>query len=157
MYDVNPELNADQVSRIERELGMAAKRINAKFIVVAEFDQQTSTQVGRPIYKDYPALIEIAEGERDFMPVRATEKHKQKYQEQWQRFQEAMASPRFSVEQIPGIKPSEVCMLNDMGLRTIDAVAGMSPTPELAAVVLKAQRWLLIASGEKPRLKLEVA
>lgn len=43
-------------------------------------------------------------------------------------------------------------------INTIQAAAAMAnPQPELIDAVLRAKRWMAIAAGEKPRIKLEAA
>ena len=155
MSIVNPDLNDEQEARIRNELGMAAKRVHAKFILSPELDHQRSAECGRPIYVDHPYIIEINEGEADYMGRRAKAAAKRHRPLRGERFQKACANPVHSVECIPGIKPSEISMLKESGVLTIQACAQMEAPPELADVAMKAKRWLAIAAGEKPRIKLE--
>jgi len=47
-------------------------------------------------------------------------------------------------------------MFRENGITSIqDAAAMTNPQPELVDAVLRAKRWMMVAAGEKPRIKLE--
>ena len=155
LYDVNPELSTDAKSRIEAVLGFEAKKIRAKFLITAPKDGLRSQELGRPIHVDMVSIIEIPEGVADYVTRPATEADKHKYPNEWARFQQALADPKFPIEHLAGAKPCEVAMFRENGITTIQAAAAMTtPQPELVDAVLRAKRWMMVAAGEKPRIKL---
>ena len=137
-------------------LGFEAKKIRAKFLITAPKDGLRSQELGRPIHVDMVSIIEIPEGVADYMTRPATEADKHKYPNEWSRFQQAIADPRFPIEHLAGAKPCEVAMFRENGITSIqDAAAMTNPQPELVDAVLRAKRWMMVAAGEKPRIKLE--
>lgn len=156
VYNVNPELSEGDKEKIESELGLSSKKVHAKFLLTGPMNAQLSAERGRRVHTDVVSIIEIPEGVRDYIARPATEEDKRRYPVQWQKFNEHLANPKFPIEHLAGAKPSEIAMFHAAEVFTIQAAAALTnPQPELVDAVLRAKRWLAIASGEKPRIKLE--
>lgn len=142
---------------LEQAAGMPPDaKTNASFTMAEVLDHQTSDALNRPIYFDRVHLTIRAEGYRDFASKEATEKDKRDYPREWAAFQDALARKLSGIQCIPGIKPSEIAMLRARRVHTLqEAAAIVNPDPEIADCVMKAQRWVAIESGIKPRIKLE--
>jgi len=143
---------------VERELGIPSRQLHAKFLIGAAPDKAQSKERGRPIFVDMVTIAEIVDGAKDFVCRVATDEDKAKYPFQWRAFLDAREKRLIGIECVPGMTPAVRLMLEANGCRTLQDVAAFpSPYPEIADAVLKAQRWLAIDSGVKPRIRLEAA
>jgi hypothetical protein len=152
----------EQAERLHLEsvMGLPNFKVAAKFILGCKPNVQLSDELGRPIYVEEIQIVEISEGFNDYVSrpimVGGPKDDAKRFPVEWQLFQEAIAHPKYQAAQIPGIKPHELAMLRERGFHYIQDVAAIAnPEPEILQVVLRAQRWMLIQSGAKPRMKLE--
>lgn len=144
--------------KVETEIFGPDAEISTTFSWAPVFDQTASDAVKRPIFVDRVHITTRARGVRDFNSRLATVEDQESYPHEWARFLETDKNHFVPVTSIPGIRPCEVEMFHARNIHTLQGAAAVeNPDPELAQATMKARRWLIVESGQKPRIKLEVA
>ena len=144
--------------KVETALFGADAEISTTFSWAPVFDTTASEAVKRPIFVDKVHITTRAKGVRDFNSRIATVEDQKNYPNEWNRFLEVDKSHFTPVTSIPGIRPCEVEMFHARNIHTLQGAAAVeNPDPELQDATMKARRWLIVESGQKPRIKLEAA
>ena len=157
---------------IHRELFGGPPKVRATFSLSPELDPKATeatgyaTQVaeitpgmteiptgGFRIYRDVVVIEERAEGERDYISVKATEAHKRQYPNEWKRFSDSQTKVWHDVRLSPGCTPAVVSTLEEMGIRTLEGLAAFDkPLPDFIEKHRAFARRFL--SFLKPRFKI---
>ena len=88
-----------------------------------------SNEAGRPIYKDFDFVrIKVAGVEKDLVERKATVQDKERFAEEWAKFQagEAQDLGGVRIEFWPALTPAMVKNLQGFNIYTIEAMAGLS-------------------------------
>ena len=150
--------NDPDYKKVETEIFGPDRELIVNFSWAPVFDQTASDAVKRPIFVDRVHITTKAKGVRDFISRAATAKDQQEHPYEWNRFLEQDKTHSVPVTSIPGIKPCEIEMFHARNIHTLQGAAAVeTPDPELEAVTMRARRWLIVESGQKPRIKLEAA
>ena len=157
---------------IHRELFGGPPKVRATFSLSPELDpvateatgfatqvaEITPSMTGVPtggfrVYRDVVVIEERAEGEKDYVSVRATDAHRRQYPAEWQRFNDSQTKVWHDVRLSPGCTPAVVATLEELGIRTLEGlVAFDKPLPEFIEKHRAfAKRFL---SFLKPRFKI---
>lgn len=111
---------------------------------------------GFRVYRDEVVIEEHAEGEKDFMSFKATAEHRQKYPQEWARFEESRKRVAHDLRLSPGCTPAVIATLEGIGIRTLEGLAAFDkPLPEFIETHRAfARRFLAFLSGKKPKYRL---
>jgi hypothetical protein len=107
-------------------------KTSAIFYEHATLNVEESKRLGRRVYKNMIYVKETAPGVRDFVSRPATRKDIVRFAEEWEFFQANRQGSKVSpgIEIIPRLRLEHMQELRDMGLQTIERLAGADLVPE---------------------------
>lgn len=165
-------MTPNEQEMIHRELFGGPPKVRATFSLSPELDNKATEATGfatsvaeitpgmtgvptggYKVYRDVVVIEERADGERDYVSVKATEAHKRQYPNEWQRFSDSQTRVSHDVRLSPGCTPAVIATLEEMGIRSLEGLAAFDkPLPEFIEKHRAfAKRFL---SFLKPRFKI---
>ncbi len=111
---------------------------------------------GFKVYRDVIVVEEHAEGERDYVSVKATDEHRRKYPQAWAQFEAQQKNTAHDVRLCQGITPAAIETLSGIGIRTMEGLAEC--TLDLPENIAKhrefAKRYLAFLTGRKAKFRV---
>lgn len=104
------------------------KRLLVQFFTEAVKDEGRSAEEGRPIFKEVVMVRIITPGSRDVMVTRASDRYKQRFPRQWERFQKMQDQTvdGTPLDQVPFLTVGQIAELKAINCFTLEQLAGMS-------------------------------